>query len=328
MISVPLRIPGKEIDGIDHGLEFLRRHNLGEDVHVGDKVIVIGGGNTAIDVAGVSMRKSTTRDVTIVYRRSKSQMPAIPEEIENALQEGVKLTELTAPVEALAGPDGRIRALVCDRMKLGEPDASGRPRPVVIPDSRHEIECDQLILAIGQWTDLEFAGETKIADDHLRTSDEKVFACGDASTGEGTVTAAIGSGRAAALAIHSFLGGELPEPHRSWAPLVDEVLRFDRINTHYFEHKSRADDPRLPVEERLEGWNEVVGEIPDGCAEAARCFSCGTCTGCDNCYVYCPEPCITREDGIYTIDFDYCKGCGVCFEECPRGIIDMGEDHA
>ncbi len=342
-ISTPLRAPGEELPGVEHGLEFLRRHNLGEPVTVGERVVVIGGGNTALDVAGVALRaargltretnpgaggakRSATRKVTIVYRRTRAQMPAIDDEVVAAMAEGVELIELCAPVEVVAGPDGRVKGLVCERMTLGPPDKSGRPRPVPLPDSRHEIPCDQVVLAIGQWTDLEFAKELEVGEDKLTTNRDKVWMCGDASTWAGTVTAAIGSGRAAAAAIDAELGGAEVTPPETWAPRLDQVLGFDRVNPAYFPHSERAEPPRLPIEERLAGYAEVVGEIAGPVAEAERCFSCGTCNGCDNCFVYCPEPSITRADGVYAIDYDYCKGCGVCFEECPRGIIDMVED--
>jgi 2-oxoacid:acceptor oxidoreductase gamma subunit (pyruvate/2-ketoisovalerate family) len=326
MASTGLRASGADLPGVQQGLPFLRDHNLGHDVHVGDKLVVIGGGNTAVDVAGVALRTSKTRDVTIVYRRTRDQMPAIPEEVEQVIAEGAKLVELVAPIELVAGADGRVSHLVCDKMQLGDRDASGRPRPVPIEGSRHTIECDHVILAIGQRTDLEFAGDLSIDSDQIRTNQDKVYVCGDASTGAGTVTAAIGSGRIAALALHSALGGEVAEPKPTWAPRTDAVLRFDRINPNHFAARPSTPQPRLSVDKRLSGLSEVVGEILDGHAEAMRCLSCGTCTACDNCYTYCPEPAVSRNNGVYRFELEYCKGCGICFEECPRGVIDMRED--
>jgi 2-oxoacid:acceptor oxidoreductase delta subunit (pyruvate/2-ketoisovalerate family) len=254
-------------------------------------------------------------------------MPAIREEVDQVLSEGVRLLELVGPVAVQAGEDGRPAGLVCDRMELADRDGSGRPRPVVVPGSRHTLPCDQVVFATGQATDLDFAGDRRIADDRIATDLPGLFACGDASTGEGTVAAAIGSGRKAALAIHAWLTDEDGEiATNTWAPRSSEVLRFDRVNPSYFEPAPRSEVPRLPVEQRLEQYREVVGEIPDGCHEASRCLSCGTCTGCDNCYMFCPEPAVSRDEGVYTFDFDYCKGCGVCFEECPRGVIDMVEE--
>jgi 2-oxoacid:acceptor oxidoreductase delta subunit (pyruvate/2-ketoisovalerate family) len=325
-----LGLPGEDLPGSEHGLAFLRRHNLGEEVDVGDKVVVIGGGNTAIDVAGVCLRKSRTKDVTIVYRRTRAEMPAIKEEIGHVLDEGVKLVELIGPLAVEPGPEGRVAGLACDRMELREADGSGRPRPVPIEGSRHTLECDHVFFATGQETDVSFANGFEVDDDGVTTREALLFAAGDAATADGTVTAAIGSGRRAALAVRARLEGIEVPPERpgkiTWAPRADEVLRFDRINPSYFGHRDRGEPPRLSVQERLAGNREVVGEIDDGCAEAGRCISCGTCTGCDNCFVYCPEPAVTRSDGVYTFDLNYCKGCGVCLEECPRGAIDMVEE--
>jgi NADPH-dependent glutamate synthase beta subunit-like oxidoreductase len=316
-------VPGEKLPGVAHGLTFLRDHNLGKRVEVGKKVAVIGGGNTAIDVAGVSLRESTTRDVTIVYRRSRAQMPAIPEELDQVLREGVKLVELTAPVEVSAGADGRVEALVCERMELKDADGSGRPRPVAIPGTRHVIPCDQVVFATGQATDTELTRDREIEDDRVHTDRQGMFICGDASTGEGTVAGAIGSGRRAAAAIHAWLGGAEDETPAEWAPRSDEVVRTEQVNPAYFRPAFRSEPPRVEVDARLKSHDEVVGEIPDGCREASRCMSCGTCNGCDNCYIYCPEPAVHRTGGVYTFNLDYCKGCGICFEECPRGVIDM-----
>ncbi|MDX1387659.1 MAG: FAD-dependent oxidoreductase [Acidobacteriota bacterium] len=320
-----LALAGGDLPGVDYGLGFLRAHNLGPEPHVGKNVVVIGGGNTAIDVAGVALRRPSTESVTIVYRRTRADMPAIPEEIGQILTEGAKLVELCGPIEVRPGEDGRVAELVCQEMELGEKDSSGRRRPVPVEGSTRTFACDHVILATGQKAELGFAPEIAVHDDGYRTDDPDVFVCGDVATGEGTVAAAIGSGRLAALAIHEALGGEpLAEP-TAWAPRSGEVVRSDRINVAYFAPQPRSEAPELPIHERLTTHKEVVGEILDGCVEARRCMNCGTCSGCDNCYVFCPEPAVMRTDGRYAFDLDYCKGCGICFEECPRGVIDMVE---
>jgi len=316
-------IPGGDLPGVEHGLPFLRRHNLGSGVEVGRKVVVIGGGNTAIDVAGVCLRQSRTADVTIVYRRSRAQMPAIPDEVEQVLAEGVRLIELRAPVAVLAGPDGRVAGVTCDRMELADADGSGRPRPVPIPGTRHVIPCDQIVFATGQATEWALTPEPRVREDRIHTERPGLFVCGDASTGEGTVAGAIGSGRKAAETVHAWLGGARKARPDTWAPLSKEIVRPERVNHAHFAPAPRAEPESLAIANRLAGHDEVVSEIRDGCAEAARCMSCGTCTGCDNCYVFCPEPAVSRDHGVYVFDLDYCKGCGICFEECPRGVIDM-----
>jgi 2-oxoacid:acceptor oxidoreductase gamma subunit (pyruvate/2-ketoisovalerate family) len=316
-------IPGEDLHGVEHGLPFLRRHNLGSGIEVGRKVVVVGGGNTAVDVAGVCLRESPTGDVAIVYRRGRAEMPAIPEEVGHVLAEGARLIELRAPVALQAAPDGRVAGVVCDRMELADADGSGRPRPVAIPGTRHLIPCDQIVFATGQATQWSPVPEPRMREDRIHTDRPGLFVCGDASTGEGTVAGAIGSGRRAAETLHEWLGGARRMPPDAWAPRSAEVVRPERINLAHFAPALRSEPARLPIESRLAGHDEVIAEIPDGCAEAARCLSCGTCTGCDNCYVFCPEPAIGRSGGVYAFDLDYCKGCGICFEECPRGVIDM-----
>ncbi len=323
-----LGIPGEDAPGAFHGLSFLREHHLGRGVRVGEKVIVIGGGNTAVDVAGVCLRESPTRDVTIVYRRSRAEMPAIPEEVDQILDEGVRLVELASPLAVETDAAGRVVGLRCQQMELGEPDGSGRRRPVPVAGSEHVLPCDQVVFATGQARSLPWAHDVEIAADGIHTSLANVFVCGDASTGEGTVAAAIGSGRRAALAVHRALGGRPEVPAPSWAPQVEEILRAERIHWAHVEPQPRSEPPRRAVEQRLRGYEEVVGSIADGAAEARRCIQCGTCTACDRCFVFCPEPAVIRRHGTYAFDLEYCKGCGVCFEECPRGVIDMVEEPA
>ncbi len=241
--------------------------------------------------------------------------------------EGVALVELTSPLEIVTGDQGEITGLLCDVMKLSEADSSGRPRPVATGE-RITVPCDQVILATGQTSDLAFAGDIKVADDKIRTNESNLFIAGDVADGIGTVTAAIGSGYRAAIAIHQGLGGTLPADEPTWAPRTDEVLRAQRISARHFKKTPRGVAPWLDVALRLDNYSEVIGEMPHGCKEAGRCMSCGTCTGCDRCYIYCPEPAVTRKDGVYTIELEYCKGCGICFEECPRGVVDMVEEGA
>jgi Pyruvate/2-oxoacid:ferredoxin oxidoreductase delta subunit len=254
-------------------------------------------------------------------------MPAIPEELAQVTDEGAKLLELTAPVEVERDREGRVTGLVCESMTLGEPDASGRRRPVPVKGSRHVIPCDQVVLAVGQKTNLEFAKSLVIQDDQLSTDEPKVFVSGDAANSAGTVTAAIGSGRHAALLIHRSLGGTLPEAAvAGWASVRQEVVTPADVNLAYAKGGLRAEQGHLPVATRIQGEDEVIMGLVDPTEEAKRCLTCGACTACDTCYTFCPEPAISRLGGVYHINLDYCKGCGVCFEECPRGAVDMVEE--
>jgi len=350
--SRKLNVPGEAADGVLPGLDFLRRVNMQERVAIGARVAVVGGGNTAMDAARCALRLGA-RQVLVLYRRSRHEMPAIDEEIEEAEHEGVKIEYLTAPVEILATA-GKVTGLRCVRMNLSDPDASGRRRPVPVQGSEYTLAVDTVIPALGQEADLAFldagirAADGLIAIDRAAaTSLPRVFAGGDAATGAGTVAYAIGSGKRAALAIDRYLRGldtqDLPplgEHVRVAARDVDsEIVTFEQINTAYFQEEPRTLQPQRPAAERVRDFREVNQGFSEGEAmgEARRCFSCGTCNHCDTCWLYCPDVCVQRCDpasprppgpsrSAYEFNYDYCKGCGVCAEECPREAIVMEEE--
>ncbi len=357
--SRQLNIPGEDAEGVIHGLEFLKKVNLGEKAQVGPKVAVIGGGNTAIDAARSALRLGS--DVTILYRRSRAEMPAIAGEIEEALAEGVRIRYLTAPVELLTAND-RVTGLKCVKMELGAPDESGRRRPLPITGSEFAVEADTVIPAIAQEADLSFfqlptsnlqlpveVEQGRIVINEAgATTVPAIFAGGDVATPFGTVAHAVGSGKRAALAIDRYLRGE----ELAGFPPLDEavhavpedmdptVVRFEDLNLAYFEELERTEQSQMPLEERVRGFEEVnlgFGE-EEAQAEAERCFSCGTCNLCDTCFIFCPDVAIVRtpplspptfggdEGGGYEINYDYCKGCGICAEECPRYAISIEEE--
>ncbi len=346
-----LGIPGEDAQGVIPGLDFLRRVNLGERVQIGPRVAVIGGGNTAMDAARCALRLGA-RQVTILYRRSRHEMPAIDEEIEETEQEGVKIEYLTAPVEVLT-TIGKVTALKCVRMRLSDPDESGRRRPEPVRGSEYTLPIDMVVPALGQEADLSFldsaihsAGGLILINNAAVTSSPCTFAGGDAATGAGTVAYAIGSGKRAALAIDRRLRGEtldgfppLAEHVRVAARDVDPtVVQFEGINLAYFQEEARTPQQRRPAADRVRDFREV--NLPfseeDALREAKRCFSCGTCNYCGTCWLYCPDICIRRHPkeeqpsgpsrSAYEFDYDYCKGCGVCAEECPRQAIVMEEE--
>ena len=325
--GVELELPGLEAAGILHGLEFLKRVNFGERVELGEHVAVIGGGNTAMDAARVALRLGVKPQV--VYRRTRAEMPAIPEEVEAALEEGIEFLFLAAPIEILTA-DGRLKGARFTKMELGPPDGSGRRRPIPLPGSEFELELDNLILAVGERPDLSLLPqgvklkEGRVNDPALvKTLKASIFAGGDAATGAGTVVEAIASGRRGAEAIHRFLRG-LPEPEEEEPVLVP----FERINLDYFKPRPRLQGRTLAVPQRVANFSEVeLGFTTEqGILEAERCFSCGVCNQCDNCITYCPDVAISRHDDEYEVDYDYCKGCGICAEECPRWVIDLIEE--
>jgi 2-oxoacid:acceptor oxidoreductase delta subunit (pyruvate/2-ketoisovalerate family) len=344
-----LDVPGEDSQGVLPGLEFLRRVNLGETVTVGPRVAVIGGGNTAMDAARSALRLGASR-VSVLYRRSRHEMPAVADEVEETEQEGIHIEFLTAPVKVLANGSA-VSKLQCVRMRLGAPDESGRRRPEPITGSEYTLEVDTVITALGQDTDLALWSD-KVQTEHglLVSSDaaeaspvpeaaprKGVFVGGDAATGYGTVAHAVGSGKRAALAIDRYLRGEtldgfpaLTQQVRVAARDVDPtVVRFEDLNLAYFSEEPRTPQAQRPAAARVKDFREVnLGFAEDQARrEAERCFSCGTCNECDTCWLYCPDVCILHRDGSgYEINYDYCKGCGICAQECPRTAITMEEE--
>ena len=321
------------VDAVVQGIDFLD-HVHHNNVRVdGEDVVVIGGGNTAMDAARSALRLGA-ESVRVVYRRTRDEMPAIGEEIEEALEEGVVIDYLTQPVTLHDEATDGIRrhyTLTCRRMELGEPDASGRRAPQEIAGSDFDLACHRIILALGQSPDLSvFPEGTEVREgtELLGLLETPVFAIGDLATREGTVAAAIGSGRRSAARIHTVLSGEsLPVTEHADASRdvdiwKDEVIRADAMKLHLFERQAGSEGESLPVSQRRSTFDEVhLGlETP---AEAARCLSCGVCNECDHCVTYCPEGMLKRVGHRLEFDYTYCKGCGVCAAECPRNVIVM-----
>jgi 2-oxoacid:acceptor oxidoreductase gamma subunit (pyruvate/2-ketoisovalerate family) len=331
--QVGLRLGLDGTTAVVQGIEFLD-HVYRQDVRVdGEDVIVIGGGNTAMDAARSALRLGAA-SVRIVYRRTRDEMPAIAEEIDETLEEGVAIDYLTQPValHEEAG-DGMRRhyKLQCIRMELGEPDASGRRSPVPMTDSDFELDCHRVILALGQSPDISvFPEGTEVREGTqlLGLLEKPLFAIGDLATREGTVAAAIGSGRRSAVHIHNMLSGENvaitehAEAKRDVDEWHDEVIRADSMKLHLFERQAGAEGESLDPEERRSTFDEVHLGLEDT-SEAARCLSCGVCNECDLCITYCPEGVLKRVGDSLEFDYGYCKGCGMCVAECPRNVIFM-----
>ncbi len=299
--GIELGVPGEKAKGVRQGVDFLRELNLTGKVKTGKKVAIIGGGNVAIDVARSAVRMGA-EDVNIIYRRTRAEMPAWEEEISAAEEEGVHVTYLSAPQEILTR-DGAVVGVRCIRMELGEPDSSGRRRPIPIPGSEYEIEIDQLIPAIGQRPDLS-ALEDITGLDFTRwgtidvdattyvTGREGVFAGGDAQTGPWVAIGAIAAGREAAESIERYLDGRdmaegrepIEKDNPLYRPIPPDAAR-----------KSRARMPELPTEKRNGNFNEVelgYGEEA-GREEADRCLNCGYCCECFQCVNACGAEAVT-----------------------------------
>ncbi len=271
----------------------------------GEDIVVVGGGNTAMDAARSALRLGAA-SVRVVYRRTRAEMPAIAEEIAEALEEGVEIDFLAQPVaiQRMVQADGDVggQHIVCRRMELGAPDASGRRSPVAVADSEYSWPCHRVILALGQSPDLSvFPEGTEVHEGNrlLGLLETPVYAVGDLATNDGTVAAAIGSGRRAALHIHQTLTGEVVatgDQSRVRSDVDewhDQVIRADALRMHLFERHPSTGGPTLDPERRRSTFDEVHDGLTDP-SEARRCLSCGVCNECDLCVTYCPEGVLKR----------------------------------
>jgi len=336
-----LRVEGEDAPNVVTGVEYLNLANEGEAPEQGDKVLVIGGGDTAIDAARMARRYGA--DVTIVYRRTRKEMPAIEPEIVAALEEGVVLHELAAPVEMMLGPDGRSTGMKVIKCKLGDLDSSGRRRPVPIEGSEWVIDATMVISAISQEPDFEPLPSVREGRDWIQVDEfqqmlmggevvEGLFAGGDV-TDMALAVDAIAQGRFAAETIHAKLHGEKPEKEDLGPVIGKEDIHFAYYREQMDEGKMRADRhevPEIPVEDRFENTEAEISmglTADQALDEAKRCLSCGECFYCGTCYFYCQDGVIHKplEFGqIY--DFyrmEVCQGCSKCADECPSGYIVM-----
>jgi len=284
-VDLKMGIPGEDSKGVYESLTFLRQINLGEKVPLGKKVAVVGGGNTAIDATRVALRMGA--DVTILYRRTRKEMPADEMEIDEALNEGAILEYLVAPVKVLTS-GGKLTGVECIRMELGEPDSSGRRRPEPVEGSEFEIELDNLIVAVSGKPDLGFLGEEhglsiskwNTLDVHpytQMTNLEGVFAGGDVVTGPWMVIDAIGAGKRAAAHMELFLNGEEVVPQ--YAVTIPNMEAVEALKlTDEDMHLTRPDMPTMEVEKRLRDFAEVeLGYTKEMAKkEARRCLRCDT----------------------------------------------------
>lgn len=317
-----LGLENEDTGGVMPGLEFLEALNTGRSIDVGKKAVVVGGGNTAMDVARSALRLGA--EVTVLYRRTRDEMPAIEDEVHEAVEENIAFKFLATPVGIIAS-NGRVSEIRCQEMELGAPDESGRRRPVPKENAYFTMAADSLLVAIGEKPDaadfqslLSISNGLIVADEYGRTSHEKIFAGGDIVSGAATVVNAVARGRGAAELITAELTGGKFDPATE-----KKVVAVADLNTAYFFHKDRAAMRRSDGAQGENPFGEVnIGLTCDEVQEELnRCYSCGVCDGCDNCYVFCPDVAITRTDGVYQIDYDYCKGCLICVQECPRAVF-------
>jgi NADPH-dependent glutamate synthase beta subunit-like oxidoreductase len=328
-----VRAEGETKDGVVYGLPFLRDIGMGTStVKLGPRVAVIGGGNTAIDCAREALRQGAEEVTMITVEANTSEMPAVPEDLHDMVEEGVELMHGFA-VTAMLG-NGKVDALQLHPARFtGAINASPIAVDKEAPSAKFAV--DNVIIAVGQhaaltWLPDQFKTErgTIKIDRFGRLGDTKFFAAGDVvQLGAGQplmVVNAVGDGKRVAFNLDKVLRNE---PLQERMVSIDVITDLARMNMTYFPKFPRVQQAMLPPVSRRRTQEEVIQAYSEEQAmeEAGRCFSCGTCNACDNCYLVCPEPCIVRLDrsnGLYKILVDYCKGCRVCIEECPTGCLE------
>jgi NADPH-dependent glutamate synthase beta subunit-like oxidoreductase len=314
-VDIPARDAARMLDAV----ALLHRTSAGDRPRLGRRVVVYGGGNTAMDAAR-TVRRLGADEALIIYRRDRAHMPAHAFEADEAIEEGVKIRWLTS-IKEIVG-----QSLTVERMAL---DEAGRPHPT---GEIETLDADVVVLALGQQTESAFLkgvpgiafkpDGTVIVGPDMMTGHPGVFAGGDMVPGERTVSVAVGHGKRAARNIDAWLSGKgYVEPER--APLVF----FDMLNLPVFSDADPFVQQALPAAQRLTGFEEIVAGLDQRAAryEAQRCFSCGNCFECDNCWAACPEDAIIKlgPGRRYRYDYSRCTGCAVCFEQCPCHAIEM-----
>ncbi len=330
--SKRLNIPGENLPGVMDGLSFLKRVNLDKQVEIGKRVAIIGGGNTAVDAARSSIRLGA-KEVYLIYRRTKEEMPAILEEIEKAEEEGARILYLTLPTKIME-KNGKVSGLKCIPLVLDGMDAGGRRKALPISASEFSLEIDTLIVAMGQSPDLSFLDEErelKIGEDNsivvnpitYVTSQPGIFAAGDVVKGSSSVIEAIAAGKRVAISINRYLKGEPLKENGEG----EEVVSVEKVlkEKGFVEQKKRVEISTLPIERRrrtLRGIERVLEE-KEAIQEAKRCLACSCGLGCGICEKVCIYSAIERVGGRYGIDAERCDGCGLCVEVCPKENIKM-----
>ena len=326
-----LDIPGETGPGVLSGIEYLRRRKQQPDAMEGKQVLVVGGGNTAIDAARSARRDGAA--VTVVYRRSEVEMPAAAAEVTDARAEGVEFRFLLAPLRIVRERDA-VRGVEVQEMQLGDPDEQGRRRPEPVAGQLQDISADVVIVAVAQAPDWQGMGSITTAEQWLTAEQdgklgEGVFAGGD-DRGPGIASTAVAQGRLAAESAHAQLSGQ-PLPDRRARP---RTLERGSVRTDFYRDRSRTPSPRKAEEEWLndpESEIDLTLDYRQACEEAARCMSCGLCFDCQQCFMYCNGAGFTRIEetspgNYFALALDACEGCGKCIELCPCGYIEARTD--
>jgi NADPH-dependent glutamate synthase beta subunit-like oxidoreductase/Pyruvate/2-oxoacid:ferredoxin oxidoreductase delta subunit len=321
----------KRLPGLDYGqpwlidsADFLAAANSGSPAACGERVLVIGGGSAAMDVARSARRLG--KQVTVLALEPEGRLPAQHVEVEEAIEEGVRFVCGAMLRTAQSGAAGLT--LQCLRVEFKPGAKRGEFSVTPIEGSDFTLDADAVVPSIGQDADvarwgalLQAQGRLLGTDAAWRTSAEGIFAGGDVASMDRFVTQAVGMGKQAALEIARYVAGEAAGEGFA----VGATVPFKDINTHYYPEAQRHEPQTVALDERLQGFGEVQRALSaqEALAESQRCFSCGTCTHCDNCFFYCPDIAIEKTATGYAVKYDYCKGCGLCVEECPTGSVTM-----
>lgn len=323
-----LEIPGAEGPSVFAATDYLQKVNRDGLFPLGKHVVVVGGGSSAIDSARCARRSGSS--VVIMYRRSMEDMPALTHDLEEAVEEGVELMLLVSPVRLEREADGRLVALTARHMSKGDPDGSGRPRPLPIEGSEFRVEADGVIFAVSQVPDLDGfrsidgSGQWLVADEDGKISD-RLLGGGDV-LGLGIAGTAIVQGRHAAEQLHARLRNIDRKAGKGNLPPADG----GDVHLEARENQSAVRPLRRTAAQRLEqAALEVCPTISEEqfLEETRRCMSCGECAGCEQCYMYCTSGCFTRLDETgpgryFALALDECRKCGKCVEVCPSGYLD------
>jgi len=321
-----LELEGEDSDHIWDGTQFLAAHNRGDHPTLGEHVVVVGGGNTAIDAARIARR--TGADVSIIYRRQREDMPAIDEEVNAAIEEGVHIHYRGSPTAVVRDESGVMTGIRIQRMRPGPLDESGRAAPEPVPGESFTLLASGLITAISQQSDWHGLEPLAPQGPWLQFGAEQgsgVVGGGDV-TGLNLASHAIGQGKIAAERVHASLRG-LPDPVS-----MPQQPRIE-VKSSYYDASERVSVPQTTVAQRMNSPDDEVSETISEQAflhEIERCFSCGLCNGCQLCWMYCGGHGFTRLDSAgpghyFAFSADACEGCGQCIELCPTGYLNLAE---
>ncbi len=333
--ATPLRVPGEKSEGVVSAVDFLHQYHSGSTPEMGARVAVIGGGFTAVDAARTALRLGA-KEVFILYRRTRDEMPATPEEVWEAEEEGIKVMYLVSPKEIIT-QNGKVSSIRLVNHVLGEPDASHRRRPVEVEGTEFTLTTDTIISAIGQEVALREVG-IKISDRHTiehdpgtgATDTPGIFVGGDAAVGPSSIIEAVAAGKRAAISIDEFLAAE--DAYLEYDPKFVQVEKEKvLLRVEELERKARPQIEMVSPEARKSGFETFTRTLTEeeAVAEASRCLGCGCGVGCGICERVCQSLGVRLLDmDEYEIDSDKCVACGMCYRLCPNENIEVVREEA